>query len=177
CRPSRRHVLHPHQRHRTDVSSSDRGRRQSGQSELEGTCAQPADVPLEDVEVFQNFYVLTERVAGLPAFRVVQFGDGTSSDIQFPEPAYFATAANNAEFDATNFRYNYQSLVTPPSVFDYNVTTKKSTLLKQNEVPGGFDRNNYVSERVFATVSDGTKVPISLFYRKDLKDKANAPLY
>jgi len=135
------------------------------------------DVPLEDVDVFQNFYALTERVAGLPVFRVVQFSDGSSASIQFPEPAYFATSANNAEFNATNFRYNYQSLVTPPSVFDYNVNTKQSTLLKQNEVPGGFDRNNYVSERVFATASDGTKIPISLFYRKDLKNKAQAPLY
>jgi oligopeptidase B len=67
--------------------------------------------------------------------------------------------------------------MTPPSVFDYNVETKRSALLKQNEVPGGFDRNNYASERVFATASDGTKIPISLFYRKDLKNKADAPLY
>ncbi len=135
------------------------------------------DVPLEDFDVFQNFYTLTERVAGLPVFRVVQFSDGSKASIQFPEPTYLATAANNAEFNTADFRYNYQSLVTPPSVFDYNVSTKQSTLLKQNEVPGRFDRNNYVSERVFATASDGTKVPISLFYRKDLKNKAEAPLY
>jgi len=135
------------------------------------------DVPLEDFDVFQQFYVLAERVAGLPVFRVVQFTDGSSANIQFPEPAYFATAANNAEFNTANFRYNYQSLMTPPSVFDYNAETKRSTLLKQNEVPGGFDRNNYASERVFATAADGTKVPISLFYRKDLKNKAAAPLY
>ncbi len=135
------------------------------------------DIPLEDFDVFQNFYALTELVAGLPVFRLVQFSDGSSESIQFPELAYFATSANNAEFDTANFRYNYQSLVTPPSVLDYNVNTKKSTLLKQNEVPGGFDRKNYVSERVFATASDGTKIPISLFYRKDLKNKAQAPLY
>ncbi len=135
------------------------------------------DIPLDDVDVFQNFYALTERVAGLPVFRLVQFKDGSSVSIQFPEPAYFATSVNNAEFDTANFRYNYQSLVTPPSVFDYNVATRHSTLLKQNEVPGGFDRANYVSERVFATASDGTRIPISLFYRKDLKNKAQAPLY
>ena len=135
------------------------------------------DVPLEDFDVFQNFYALTELVAGLPVFRVVQFSDGSSASIKFPEPAYFATPANNAEFNTANFRYNYQSLVSPPSVFDYDVDTKHSTLLKQNEVPGGFNRDNYVSERVFATASDGTKIPISLFYRKDLKDKAQAPLY
>jgi oligopeptidase B len=139
--------------------------------------ASRVDVPLEDFDVFQNFYALTERVAGLPVFRLIQFGDGSSESIKFPEPTYFATPANNAEFNTANFRYNYQSLITPPSVFDYSVTSKHSTLLKQNEVPGGFDRNNYVSERVFATASDGTKVPVSLFYRKDLKNKANAPLY
>jgi oligopeptidase B len=135
------------------------------------------DVPLDDVNVFQSFYVLTEKVAGLPVFRVVQFSDGSSKIIEFPEPAYFAGAGSNAEFNTTTFRYNYQSLLTPPSVFDYSRSTQQSTLKKQNEVPGGFDRNNYVSERVFATADDGTKIPISLFYRRDLQDKAHAPLY
>ena len=148
-----------------------------GKANWKELVASQPDVPLDDINVFRNFYVLTERVAGLPVFRVVQFSDGSSNSVQFPEPAYFATSGSNAEFDARFFRYNYQSLVTPPSVFDYDVTTHQSTLMKQNEVPGGFDRGNYVSERVFATASDGTKVPISLFYRKDLKNKAEAPLY
>jgi oligopeptidase B len=135
------------------------------------------DVPVEDIDVFQNFYVVTERLGGYPAFRVVQFADGSTKEIEFPEPAYFAGGQSNAEFDTKAYRYQYQSLITPSSVYDYNVETHKSTLLKQNEVPGGFDRNNYVSERLFATANDGTKIPISLFYRKDLKDKAKAPLY
>ena len=135
------------------------------------------EIPLDDVNVFQDFYVLTEQVAGLPVFRVVQFNDGSSKAIQFPEPSYSATSGSNAEFNTSTFRYNYQSLVTPPSVYDYNIATQQSTLMKQNEVPGGFDRDNYVSERVFATASDGTRIPISLFYRKDLKNKAHAPLY
>ena len=139
--------------------------------------ASQPDVPLENFDAFQDFYVLTQRVQGLPVFRVVQFSDGSSRTIRFPEPAYFATSGPNAEFKTDKFRYNYQSLVTPPSVFDYNVKTDASTLLKENEVPGGFDRQNYVSERVFATASDGTKIPISLFYRKNLKNKADAPLY
>ncbi len=139
--------------------------------------ASQADVPLEHIELFRDFYVLTQRIAGLPVFRVVNFGDGSSKTIKFPEPAYAASSAANMEFKTSNFRYNYQSLVTPPSVFDYNVTVHRSALLKENEVPGGFDRNNYVSERVFATASDGTKIPVSLFYRKDLKNKATAPLY
>jgi len=134
-------------------------------------------VPLESIDLFQDFYVLTQSVAGLPVFRVVQFGDGSAMTIEFPEPAYYATSGPNAEFKTNKFRYNYQSLVTPPSVFDYDVTTNSSTLLKENEVPGGFDRKNYISERVFATAGDGTKIPVSLFYRKDLQKKADAPLY
>jgi oligopeptidase B len=149
----------------------------TGKENWKELVASRADIPLDDIDVFQNFYALTERVAGLPVLRLVQFSDGSSVSIGFPEPAYFATSANNAEFDTANFRYNYQSLLTPPSVFDYHVDSRHSTLLKQNEVPGGFDRANYVSERVFATASDGTEIPISLFYRKDLKNKAQARLY
>ncbi len=148
-----------------------------GKASWQELVASRPDVPLDSLDLFQNFYVLTQQIGGLTVFRVTQFADGSSSEIQFPEPAYFATSGANAEFNTDKFRYNYQSLVTPPSVFDYFVETGRSTLMKQNEVPGGFDRNNYVSERVFATASDGTKVPISLFYRRDLKDKANAPLY
>ena len=135
------------------------------------------DVPIEDIDVFQNFYIVTERLGGYPAFRVVQFADGATRQIEFPEPAYFAGGQANAEFTAKAYRYQYQSLITPPSVYDYNVETHQSTLLKQNEVPGGFDRSHYTSERLLATASDGTKIPISLFYRKDVKDKSKAPLY
>jgi oligopeptidase B len=135
------------------------------------------DVPIEDIDVFQNFYVVTERLGGYPAFRVVQFAGGSTKQIEFPEPAYFASGQANAEFNTKAYRYQYQSLITPPSVYEYSVDAHSSTLLKQNEVPGGFDRANYASERVFATAGDGTKVPISLFYRKDVKEKAKAPLY
>ena len=73
-------------------------------------------------------------------------------------------------------RYNYQSLVTPSSVFDYDMNTRKATLMKQNEVPGGFDKANYKSERVFATASDGTKIPMSMVYRRGVKLDGSAPL-
>jgi len=148
-----------------------------GKEHWEEFVASQKDVPLEHIDVFQDFYVLTQKAEGLPVFRVVQFGEGSAKTIQFPEPAYFATSAANAEFKTDKFRYNYQSLVTPPSVFDYNVKTNSSTLLKENEVPGGFDRKNYAAERVLVTAGDGTKIPVSLFYRKDLKNKAQAPLY
>jgi oligopeptidase B len=135
------------------------------------------DVSLEDIDVFQTFYVLTERVSGLPVFKVTQFSDGASQVVQFPEPTYSAASANNEEFGASRFRYHYQSLMTPPSVFDYDVVSHSSTLLKESEVPGGFDRGNYVSERVLATADDGTKLPVSVFYRKDLANRGQAPLY
>jgi oligopeptidase B len=139
--------------------------------------ASQADVPLENIDLFQDFCVLTQRIAGLPAFRVISFSDGSAKTVQFPEPTYSASPGANAEFKTDSFRYNYQSLVTPPSVFDYNVETHRSFLLKENEVPGGFNRSNYVSERLFATATDGTKIPISLFYHKHLKNRADAPLY
>ncbi len=148
-----------------------------GREQWKEMIAPRPDVPIEDIDVFQNFYVVSERLGGYPAFRVVQFAGGSTKEIEFPEPAYFASGHANAEFNTGAYRYQYQSLITPPSVYDYFVDMHRSTLLKQNQVPGGFDRNNYVSERVFATASDGTQVPISLFYRKDIADKAKAPLF
>ena len=76
--------------------------------------------------------------------------------VEYPEPVYAAILGPNAEFDATTLRYDYQSLITPMSVFDYDMNSGTSTLLKQTEVPGGFDREHYASERVFATAADGT---------------------
>jgi oligopeptidase B len=136
------------------------------------------DIALEGVDLFESFWVVEERVQGLPTMRVVSFADGSSRNIDFPDPTYNAGPQNNAEFDTKRFRYAYQSLTTPNSVYDYDVTTHASTLLKRTEIPGGFDPANYKSERVFATAADGTKIPISIVYRKDKKlaDGKN-PLY
>lgn len=133
-----------------------------------------ADVMLEDVDLFAGFFVACEREDGLPRLRISRFtGDGpefaAAGEIAFPEPAYSAYPHVNRIFDATTFRYAYQSLVTPSSVYEYDVATGASTLLKQLEIPGGFDRTLYASERVQATASDGVKVPVSLVYRKDKK--------
>jgi oligopeptidase B len=130
------------------------------------------DVMLEAVDLFQDFYVACEREDGLPRLRIARFrGDGPEADsageIAFPEPAYSAHPHVNRVFETRTFRYAYQSLVTPASVFEYDVATRTSTLLKQLEVPGGFDRTLYASERVHATAPDGVKVPVSLVYRKD----------
>jgi oligopeptidase B len=135
------------------------------------------DVMLSNVEVFEDFYVLVERENGLPELTVVKFS-GEKKRIAFPEPVYMAAPQTNREYKTSKFRYQYQSLVTPNSIFDYDVENHGSTLLKQTEVPGGYDPAKYQSERVWATAKDGVKVPISLVYRKDLKkaDGSN-PLY
>jgi len=136
------------------------------------------DVMLNGLDVFEDFYVLEERQNALPELTIVNFASGEKKRIAFPEPVYTANPGTNREFKTKAYRYGYQSLITPASVFDYDVEKHTSTLLKQTEVPGGYDPTKYASERVWATAKDGVKVPISVVYRKDLKkaDGSN-PLY
>ena len=140
-------------------------------------------VMLEDVDLFANFFVSCEREDGLPRLRLWQFQNqgseaNASGEIAFPEPAYSASPGINRIWETTTFRYGYQSLVTPGSVYEYNLETRESALLKQQEVPGGFDRTLYASERIHATATDGVQVPISLVYRRDKFAKnARSPIY
>jgi oligopeptidase B len=134
------------------------------------------DVMLEGVELFKDHYVLVERAKGLPEFQVTDLRTGASHTVQFPEPAYSAFVGANPEFDTRVFRYTYQSLVTPSSVFDYDMDTKTATLRKEQPVLGGFDRANYRSERLMATAKDGVKVPISLVYRVGTRRDGTAPM-
>jgi oligopeptidase B len=139
-------------------------------------------VMLEDVDLFADFFVACEREDGLPRLRLWRFtGDGAETapagEISFPEPAYSAHPHINRIFDTATFRYAYQSLVTPSSVYEYDVATGASTLLKQLEIPGGFDRALYASERVHATAPDGAQVPVSLVYRKDRREPGGNPIY
>jgi oligopeptidase B len=135
-------------------------------------------VMLFGFEPFQDFYVLVEREKGLPLFTVVDVASGAKQRIAFPEPVYTASPQTNREYKTKFFRFAYQSLITPPSVFDYEVPMGTSTLLKQNEVPGGYNPAKYKSERVWATARDGTQVPISIIYRLDLKQEDGSnPLY
>ncbi len=136
-----------------------------------------ADVMLEDIDLFADFYVACERSNGLPQLRVVRFADSAAKEISFPEPVYTASPHTNREFVTGKYRYSYQSFVTPGSVYEYDVETGVSSLLKQQEVPGGFDRELYRSERLFATADDGAKVPVSLVYRRDLKGQGTNPLH
>jgi oligopeptidase B len=143
---------------------------------------QRPEVMLEDIELFSGFYVACEREHGLQRLHVRRF-TGASTEtfppqaIAFPEPAYTTHPHVNRIFETTAFRYAYQSLVTPNSVYEYDVTTGESKLLKQQEVPGGFDRSQYISERIFATAPDGVLVPVSLVYRKDKFKYGRNPLY
>jgi oligopeptidase B len=143
-------------------------------------------VMLEDVDLFAGFFVACEREDGLPRLRIWRFTGAEAEsgpeavpagEIAFPEPAYNAHPHVNRVFDTTTFRYAYQSLVTPSSVYEYHVTTGDATLLKQLEIPGGFDRTLYASERVHAVAPDGVKVPVSLVYRKDMRESGRNPLY
>jgi oligopeptidase B len=135
------------------------------------------DVMLEGMDFFKDFYVLFERENGLPQGRVTDLRTGESHHIAFPEPTYSAFPSGNAEFDTKTFRYTYQSLVTPSSVFDYDMEKRASTLMKQQEVLGGYDPAQYVSERIFATAKEGVRVPISLVYKKGLQRDSKAPLF
>jgi len=133
-------------------------------------------VKLDAISLFSNHAVLSEWENGLQQLEVLDFKTNKRHRIKFPEPVYSAGLNANREFDTSVVRFGYNSLVTPFSVFDYDMNTGKTTLLKQVEVPGGFDRTNYKSERVFATASDGTKIPMSIVYRKGVKLDGSAPL-
>jgi len=134
------------------------------------------DVMLEGLEVFREHYVLLERAQGLPRLSVTSLRSKATHHIAFPEPAYSASPGANAEFDSRVFRYTYQSLITPSSVFDYDMEKRESTLLKEQPVLGGYDRSQYHSERLLATAPDGVKVPISIVYRKGLKRDGAHPM-
>jgi oligopeptidase B len=138
---------------------------------------QRADVMLDDVDFFKSFYVSYEREGGLPQIRVTDLASGKSRRIEFPEPAYISYGYINAEYDTGKLRYGYQSFVTPASVFEYDVVTGASTLLKQREVPGGYDRTRYQVEQIYATASDGVKIPISVVRLKTAKLDGKGPLY
>ncbi len=143
---------------------------------MEVVAHQP-DVLIEDFEVFDGFLVLLEREAGLSRIRVVNRSDGTSKQIRFPDPAYSARLHANPNVSATVLRYGYSSLITPQSVFEHDMVEDQSRLLKQDVVAGGYDPERYATERIFYTARDGTEVPITLVYRKDLRKPFENPLY
>jgi oligopeptidase B len=134
------------------------------------------DVMLEDVDVFAGHYVVQERQDGLIRLRVADVRDHAWRHVEFPEPTYEVSGEANVEFDLTRYRFRYQSLVTPSSVFDYDVADHSLTLLKRTEVLGGYDPSRYVSERVHALAPDGARIPISLVRPVDASRDGTTPL-
>jgi len=139
--------------------------------------AQNPNVMMNHVEMFQDFYVLLGREHGLEQIRVTNLQSAQSRRIEFPEPAYMSSSYVNRVYETSEFRYAYQSPITPPSVFAYDMEKSTSTLLKQKEVPGGYDRTKYVVEQIYAPARDGVTVPISVLHRKDAKLDGKEPLY
>ncbi len=134
-------------------------------------------VMLEDVEAFSSHFIVHERESGLIRLHITWLATGATHHIEFPEPTYEASGDANAEFDTRLYRFRYQSLITPASVFDYDVLTRERVLLKQTEVLGGYDPTRYRSERIWATAPDGVAVPISLVCGVRSPCDGTAPLY
>jgi oligopeptidase B len=135
-----------------------------------------ADVTIEGVDSFEDHLAVYERERGLEKICIRDGSGAFSHYIDFPEPVYTVSASGNAEYKTNLLRFNYTSLVTPTSVFDYNVRTLERELKKQYEVRGGYDASQYQSERIFAKAPDGVEVPISLVYRKGFELNGASPL-
>jgi len=134
------------------------------------------DVYVGDFEVFRDHLVLEERARGLTQIRIIPWSGSAGHHLEFAEPAYRANLNVNLQFDTSTLRFEYTSMKTPLSIYDYDMTTQQKTLLKQEEILGGFDPDNYVTERLYARAADGTDIPISLLYRKGMVRNGDNPL-
>ena len=135
------------------------------------------DVLLSGISLFANHLVIYERKGGLPIGRIQNLSTNKERYITFPEPTYNFSEDNNPEFNTTILRFKYTSLITPPSVFDYDMETNQQELKKETEVLGGYDKNQYKSEWLMATAKDGTQIPISIVYKQGIKKDAKNPLF
>lgn len=135
------------------------------------------DVLLEDIDIFKDYLVVSERNNGLTQLRIKGWNNKVDYYLPFDNETYTAFTTQNPEFDTKILRYGYNALNTPSSIIDFNMETKEKTILKETEVLGGkFDKDNYESERLWATASDGKKIPISLIFRKGIKKDGSNPL-
>ncbi|KIA84019.1 S9 family peptidase [Flavobacterium sp. AED] len=135
------------------------------------------DVLLEDIEIFANYLVVEERSNGLNKIRIMPWGGEGEYYLPFESETYTAYSTTNVDFETEILRYGYQSMTTPSSIIDFNMRTQAKEIKKEQQVLGGkFDKNNYKEERVWAAAKDGTKIPISMVYRKELKKDGNNPL-
>ncbi len=135
------------------------------------------DVMLEDIEIFKDFLVLSERRNGLNEIRIRRWDNSDEYYLPFNNETYTAYTSTNVDFDTQTLRYGYNALTTPSSVIDFDMVHKTKKVLKEQEVLGGkFDKENYISERIWATAEDGTKIPMSLVYHKNTKKSDKTPL-
>ncbi len=135
------------------------------------------NVYLSDIEIFKNYLVVNERKEGLNNLRIIDWNTQNEHYLDFGEDVYDAGISINPEFDSDILRYSYTSLTTPNSTYDYNMKTQEKTLLKQQEVLGDFNSENYEAKRLYATSHDGEQVPISIVYRKDIDVHAENPMF
>jgi len=134
------------------------------------------DILISDFEIFNNYLVVKEFKNALPFIKILDFVNDKKYTIDIKESAYTLWISTNSEGDSDILRYGYESMTTPSSIYDFNMVTKEKKLMKEEEVLGDFDKNNYQTERLFATACDCTKIPISIVYRKGLKKNGKAPL-
>jgi oligopeptidase B len=135
------------------------------------------DVLLEGIEIFKNYLVVEERSNGLNKIQIKPWDGSGDYYLPFNSETYTCYTTSNVDFDTDVLRYGYQSMATPSSVIDFNMKTKEKTILKEQAVLGGkFDKNNYTEERIWATATDGTKIPMSIVYKKGIKKDGKNPL-
>jgi len=149
---------------------------QTGQDHWEEVISHRDDVLLESFELFRDYFVVEERKLGLVNIRIQPWSGQGEHYLDFGEPTYLAGLGENPEFNTSMLRFGYTSMTTPNSVYDYHMETREKVLLKQEEVLGGFDREQYTTERIWATAGDGLRVPISLVYRKGCVKNGQNPL-
>lgn len=134
------------------------------------------EVLLEGIDIFKEYLVVSERFDGLNKIRIMPWNGGEEYYLPFEIETYTAYTTTNIDFDTEILRYGYQSMATPSSIIDFNMRTKEKIVLKEQEVLGGkFDKNNYIEERIWATATDGTKVPMSMVYKKGIKLNGQNP--
>jgi oligopeptidase B len=134
------------------------------------------NVLLEEMEIFNNYLVLQEKKNGLNQLRILGLNDKSDHYLDFGEAAYSVSIDRNPEFDTEKLRYSYTSLITPRSIIDYNMRTGEKIILKQDDVLGGYNKDDYIIERLYATANDSTKIPISMVYKKGMKKDGTSPL-
>ncbi len=134
------------------------------------------NVLIQGMDVFKNYLAVSERKNGLTQVHIINLQSNASHYLAFDEPVYLANLMYTPDYNSDVIRFNYTSLITPSTVYDYNMGTKEKKQMKQQEVVGGYDKTQYETERVFATAKDGTKVPMSIVYKKGFTKDGNGPL-